>query len=104
MMLSSTIRTLIGGTAPFNIPAGREGWSPLLAFFLLFLGLFVGRGLLTLGGGVATLWIWLASSTCDCAAGGVGRGGAIGGGPAVGMGLSEAGERGMGLRRVVRVG
>ncbi len=71
MMLSSTINTLIGGTAPFNNPAGKEGWSFI---FLLFFDLVPGLGDETLGGGVEVRWIVVAS-----AVGGVGKGGAAGG-------------------------
>ena len=56
MMLSSTMRTLIGGTEPLSIPAGREGWSEL-DFLFLFCLVFVDRGEGACGGGVETLWI-----------------------------------------------
>ena len=80
MMLSSTIRTLIGGTAPgwpLSIPAGREGCSPFV--FLLFFPLGAGRGDETRagGGGVAVRWIKRPSD--GWGAGGVGSGGAAGG-------------------------
>jgi hypothetical protein len=52
MMLSSTIRTLIGGTAPLSIPVGNEGWSEFV--FLFFLGRLCGRGDDIRGGGAAT--------------------------------------------------
>ena len=50
MMLSSTIRTLIGGMAPSSRPAGSFGL--VLAAFFGFLG-FAGRGDATRGGVVA---------------------------------------------------
>jgi len=80
MMLSSTINTLIGGTAAFSIPAGRFGWS---FERLLFLRCW-GRGDDTRGGGVATRWICATSRGWT---GGVGSGG--GGGGAV-LDFSEA--------------
>lgn len=50
MGLSSTMRTLMGGTVPLSIPAGRVSWSK---FFLLFLGLPTdGRGEEVRAGGV----------------------------------------------------
>ena len=81
MMLSSTIRTFMGGTPPLSIPAGRDGWS--LFAFLYFLGREVtGRGEETRGGGVMVRWIWRgigSEGSCCGGAGGVGRGGAVGG-------------------------
>jgi len=71
MMLSSTINTLMGGTAPFNSPAGSEGWS---LSFLLFFGLDPTLGDETRGGGVEDRWMVVASTV-----GSVGRGGAAGG-------------------------
>lgn len=75
IMLSSTIRTLIGGTAPSSKPAGSDGWSALFLIFLLSLLLTCGRGDATGcgGGGVETL-----RSGCSKEAGGLGRGGGIG--------------------------
>lgn len=81
MMLSSTIKTFIGGTPPLSMPAGREGWS--LFAFLDFLGReAIGRGEETRGGGVMVRWIWSgggSEGSCCGGAGGVGRGGAVGG-------------------------
>jgi len=81
-MLSSTMRTLIGGTAPLSIPVGRDGCSAF-AFLVLFTRA-AGLGEDTLGGGVATRWICRPSE--GCGAGGVGNGGATGGA----MEVSEA--------------
>ena len=51
MMLSSTMSTFMGGTAPFSIPAGT-GWSVVAeAFFFLRC---VGRGEETRGGGAGS--------------------------------------------------
>ena len=50
MMLSSTMRTLMGGTAVFS---GCGSWSTCFLVRLLLLGL--GRGDATRGGGVAVL-------------------------------------------------
>lgn len=38
----------MGGTPPFSIPGGRDGWSIV---FLFFLGRCTGRGEETRGGG-----------------------------------------------------
>lgn len=64
MMLSSTIRTLMGGTAVF---AGCGAWSICFLLRLLLLGL--RRGEVTRGGGVAVLWVVISSGI-----GGVGIG------------------------------
>ncbi len=71
-MLSSTIRTLIGGTA-VTMPESSGGLSAV--FF--FLGREIaGLGEATRGGGVATRWI---AAAVDSGAGGVGSGGGAGG-------------------------
>ena len=72
-MLSSTINTLIGGTAPFSMPAGNEGWSELV--FLFFLGRLAGRGDDIRGGGTAC---GICERPFCCGVGGEGRGGATG--------------------------
>jgi hypothetical protein len=60
----------MGGTPPFSIPAGSDGWS---LFFLLLLDRFPTLGDDTRGGGVEVRCI------CDTSwAGGVGSGGAGG--------------------------
>lgn len=64
MMLSSTIRTLMGGTAVF---AGCGAWSICFLLRLLLVGL--RRGEVTRGGGVAVLWVVISSGI-----GGVGIG------------------------------
>jgi len=74
-MLSSTIKTLIGGTALFNIPDGKEGCS--VALFDLRIDLPVVLEDLFSGGGVEMLGMATSSLLC---AGGVGMGGATGGG------------------------
>lgn len=48
MMLSSTIRTLIGGTAPSRRPVGR--FEGALSAFLDFLDALLGRGEAMRGG------------------------------------------------------
>lgn len=69
-MLSSTIKTLMGGTAAFSIPVGKEGRSVFLD------GFFEGRGEETLGGGVEVRGM---GTKLSLGAGGVGSGGAAGG-------------------------
>lgn len=56
MILSSTIRTLMGGTAVF---AGSGAWSICFLVRLLLLGL--SRGETARGGGVAVLWVVISS-------------------------------------------
>ncbi len=74
MMLSSTISTLMGGTAPSSKPSGSDGCSALFLIFLLSLLFTCGRGDATLcGGGVEVL-----RSGCSREAGGLGRGGGTG--------------------------
>ena len=73
IILSSTIRTLIGGTAAFSIPVGNDGLSALLGFPFLRAA---GRGEDIRGGGVCVRGIGTRSLV---GAGGVGSGGAIGG-------------------------
>lgn len=51
MILSSTMRTFMGGTVVF---AGSGAWSTCFLVRLLLLGL--ERGEATRGGGVAVLW------------------------------------------------
>ena len=69
MGLSSTMRTLMGGTEPSRRPVGGAGWEGMPFLGLRFA--LVGRGEESRGGGVAircgTDWI-----------GGVGRGGGVG--------------------------
>lgn len=64
MILSSTMRTLMGGTVVF---AGSGAWSTCFLVRLLLLAL--GRGEATWGGGVAALWDVISSGI-----GGVGIG------------------------------
>ena len=64
MMLSSTMRTLMGGTAVFS---GCGNWSTSFLARLLLLAL--GRGDAIRGGGVAVLW-----GVISCGIGGVGIG------------------------------
>lgn len=72
MMLSSTIRTLMGGTAPSRRPAGSFG--TVLAVFLVLLKALFGRGEATRSGFAA--WStrgWPSAGIC-----GLGRGGGAG--------------------------
>lgn len=80
MILSSTIKTLIGGTALLSITAGRGVWSGVAFFFLVLVAIAVGgRGEATLAGGVVTGCCVGIAGTGSCAAGGgVGKGGAEG--------------------------
>ena len=52
MMLSSTMRTLIGGTAPSRSPRGREGFVDGLDRFPRLPLVLAGRGEEIRGGGV----------------------------------------------------
>ena len=71
MMLSSTIRTLMGGTAPSRSPAGNLGW---FAFVLVLFCPNLGRGEeVRSGGGVETRCGWASEGI-----GGVGMGGGLG--------------------------
>lgn len=88
-MLSSTMRTLIGGTPLLRTPAGSGAGSGSLFFFL---GRVEpgppdccgtrGRGEVCLGGGVDVLWMGTMEGTLvkSLPAGGVGIGGGAGGG------------------------
>ena len=58
MMLSSTISTLMGGTAVF---AGCGTWSICFLVRLLLLLVGLSRGDATRGGGVAVLWVVTSS-------------------------------------------
>ena len=70
MMLSSTIKTLMGGTPLLSIiPAGSSGVSAVL--FFLGRGTGRGRGEAVLGGGVAVRWIGMI---IESGAGGVAKG------------------------------
>ena len=71
MMLSSTIRTLMGGTVPSRRPAGSLGW---FAFVFVRFCPNLGRGEeVRAGGGVVTRWGWASVGI-----GGVGMGGGLG--------------------------
>ena len=71
MMLSSTIKTLIGGTAPSSRPVGRLGaWTLGLREDLWVV--FNGRGEETRAGGVAVRW------GISCGREGEGKGGGTG--------------------------
>ena len=69
MGLSSTMRTLMGGTEPSRRPVGMAGWEGM--FFLELRFALVGRGEESRGGGVAVRCV-------TDAIGGVGRGGGVG--------------------------
>ena len=75
IMLSSTMRTLIGGTAPSRRPRGKEGFVDGLDLLPRLPLILAGRGEEILGGGVAARW----AAVTSVLRGGVGSGGGAGG-------------------------